>query len=69
MYLLLSLLVALVYAKAPLLDSEHAEIVAGQYIVVYHPSTDRMMQIKHQYQFGSNVFATYNITNEFMGCC
>jgi subtilisin family serine protease len=67
MYLLLSLLVALVYAKAPLLDSEHAEIVAGQYIVVYHPSTDRMMQIKHQYQFGSNVFATYNITNEFMG--
>jgi len=67
MYLLLSLFVALAFAKAPLLTGDHAEKIDGQYIVIYNPTTIDELQQKHQALLGSNVFATYNITKDFMG--
>jgi len=67
MYLLLSLFVALVFAKAPLLTVDHPEKIDGQYIVIYNPTTIDELQQKHQANLGSNVFATYNITKDFMG--
>jgi subtilisin family serine protease len=43
------------------------EVIEGQYIVIYHPKTADDLQLKHQSAFGKNVFATYNITENFMG--
>jgi subtilisin family serine protease len=65
MYLLLSLFVALAFAKAPLFTYE--DTIEGQYIVIYHPHTADELQLKHQSVLGQNVFATYNITTNFMG--
>jgi len=65
MYLLLSLFVALAFAKAPLFNYE--DTVEGQYIVIYHPNIADELQQKHQSVLGLNVFATYNITTNFMG--
>jgi subtilisin family serine protease len=67
MYLFLSLFVALAFAKAPLLTADHPEKIDGQYIVIYNPTTIDALQQKHQANLGSNVFATYNITKDFMG--
>jgi len=65
MYLLFTLFVALVFAKAPLF--KYDDTIEGQYIVIYHPETTDDEQQKHQNPFGLNVFATYNITKNFMG--
>jgi subtilisin family serine protease len=65
MYFLLSLFVALAFAKAPLFQYE--DTIEGQYIVIYHPHTADELQQKHQSVLGQNVFATYNITTDFMG--
>jgi len=65
MYFLLSLFVALAFAKAPLFTYD--DTVEGQYIVIYHPHTADELQQKHQSVLGQNVFATYNITTDFMG--
>jgi subtilisin family serine protease len=65
MYLLLSLFVALAFAKAPYFDYE--DRIEGQYIVIYHPDTSDEKQQNHQAALGLNVFATYNITKDFMG--
>jgi oryzin len=65
MYLLLSLFVALAFAKAPLYS--YPDTIEGQYIVIYHPHTADELQTKHQSVLGQNVFATYNITTYFMG--
>jgi subtilisin family serine protease len=65
MYLLLSLFVALAFAKAPLYS--YPDTIEGQYIVIYHPKTADELQQKHQSVLGQNVFATYNITENFMG--
>jgi len=65
MYLLLALFVTLAFAKAPLY--QYPDTIEGQYIVIYHPSTADELQQKHQSVLGQNVFATYNITENFMG--
>jgi subtilisin family serine protease len=65
MYLLLTLFVALAFAKAPLFTYD--DTIEGQYIVIYHPKTDDLLQQKHQAALGLNVFATYNISESFMG--
>jgi len=65
MYLLLSLFVVLAFGKAPLFIYD--EVIEGQYIVIYHPNTPDLLQLKHQAPLGKNVFANYNITENFMG--
>lgn len=65
MYLLLSLFVALAFAKAPLFT--YPDAIEGQYIVIYHPKTADILQQKHEAPLGLNVFANYNITENFMG--
>jgi len=65
MYLLLCLFVALAFAKAPLYS--YPDTIEGQYIVIYHPNIADHLQMKHQALLGQNVFATYNITTNFMG--
>jgi len=65
MYLLLSLFVALAFGRAPLFVYD--DVVEGQYIVIYHPKTPDVLQLKHQAPLGQNVFATYNITENYMG--
>jgi len=65
MYLLLSLFVVLAFGKAPLFVYD--EVIEGQYIVIYHPNTPDLLQLKHQAPLGKNVFANYNITENFMG--
>jgi subtilisin family serine protease len=65
MYLLLSLFVALAFAKAPLFTYD--DTIEGQYIVVYHPYTADELQEKHQATLGKNIFANYNISQDFMG--
>jgi len=65
MYLLFTLFVALAFGKAPLF--KYDDTIEGQYIVIYHPETSDDQQLKHQSPLGLNVFATYNITKNFMG--
>jgi subtilisin family serine protease len=65
MYFLLSLFVALAFAKAPLFLYDDS--IEGQYIVIYHPFASDEQQKKHESVLGQNVFANYNITKDFMG--
>jgi len=67
MYILLTLFIALAYARAPLLTQDHPERIDGQYIVIYHPTVSDLVQAKHQAALGKSVFASYNITKDFMG--
>jgi hypothetical protein len=65
MYFLLSLFVALAFAKAPLFLYDDS--IEGQYIVIYHPFASDEQQKNHESLLGQNVFANYNITKDFMG--
>jgi subtilisin family serine protease len=65
MYFLLSLFVALAFARAPLFLYDDS--IEGQYIVIYHPFASDEQQKKHESVLGQNVFANYNITKDFMG--
>jgi len=65
MYFLLSLFVALAFARAPLFLYDDS--IDGQYIVIYHPFASEEQQNKHESALGQNVFANYNITKNFMG--
>jgi subtilisin family serine protease len=65
MYLLFTLFVALAFAKAPLFVYD--DTIEGQYIVLYHPKTADELQKKHEAPLGKNVFANYNITENYMG--
>jgi subtilisin family serine protease len=68
MYLLLfSLFLTLAFSRAPLKTAFHPERIDGQYIVMFYPTVDDVLQQKHQAMFGKSVFASYNMTRDFMG--
>jgi len=65
MYLLLSLFVALVLARAPLLTTDHPEKIDGSYVVLFNPTATFDEQAKHRSAVPFKW--KYNMTKDFMG--
>jgi len=69
-FYLLSFVLAIASASLPLLEEDHPERIAGQYIVIYHDNATEMSMVRHMklYNGASNeIQHVYNINDEFKG--